>query len=88
MSIPSNIAEGQARLTRGEFKQFLGIARGSLSELGTQVELARQIGFLSDDRAGALSAEVDETGKILNGLLTSIRAEAPKTNNQQLTTDN
>jgi four helix bundle protein len=41
VSLPSNIAEGQGRLTPGEFRQFLGIARGSNFELQTQLEIAR-----------------------------------------------
>jgi four helix bundle protein len=45
VSIPSNIAEGQGRLNTREFKQFLGIARGSTCELQTQLELARRLGL-------------------------------------------
>ena len=41
VSVPSNIAEGQGRLATGEFRQFLGIARGSNFELQTQLEIAR-----------------------------------------------
>jgi four helix bundle protein len=43
ISIPSNIAEGAARRTKREFIQFLSIAKGSLSELDTQLELARRL---------------------------------------------
>jgi four helix bundle protein len=43
ISVPSNIAEGQGRLNSTEFRQFLGIARGSLCELQTQLELARAL---------------------------------------------
>ena len=43
--IPSNIAEGQGRLNTREFKQFLGIARGSTCEVQTQLELARRLGL-------------------------------------------
>jgi four helix bundle protein len=45
VSIPSNIAEGQGRLSTGEFRQFLGVARGSNFELQTQVEIARTLKF-------------------------------------------
>lgn len=45
VSIPANIAEGCGRATRGEFRQFLSIARGSLKELETLLELARDLGF-------------------------------------------
>jgi len=43
ISIPSNIAEGQGRLNTREFRQFLGIARGSNCELQTQLEIARRL---------------------------------------------
>jgi four helix bundle protein len=45
VSIPSNIAEGQRRSTAGEFRQFLGIARGSTCEIQTQLEMARALSF-------------------------------------------
>ena len=51
VSVPSNIAEGQGRLTQGEFKQFLGHARGSVFEVETQAELANEFGFLAEQRA-------------------------------------
>jgi len=46
VSIPSNIAEGAARSSRNEFRNFLSIARSSLSELDTQLDLSEQLGFL------------------------------------------
>src|SRR5580658_5494330 len=45
VSIPSNIPEGQGRTSTGEFRQFLGIARGSNCELQTQLEIARTLHF-------------------------------------------
>lgn len=47
ISIPSNIAEGASRRTKKEFLQFFYIANGSLSELDTQLELAKGLGFCS-----------------------------------------
>jgi four helix bundle protein len=72
VSIPSNIAEGQGRANRGEFKQFLSVARGSNCELQTQLEIARALGF-GDlgliEEAETLSGEVR---KMLFGLIESL----------------
>ena len=73
VSVPSNIAEGQGRLRTGEFKQFLGIARGSNCELQTQLEIARALGIGNSkliDEAEGLSHEV---GKMLFSLLESLQ---------------
>jgi len=73
VSVPSNIAEGQGRLSTGEFKQFLGIARGSNCELQTQLEIARALGIGNSkliDEAEGLSHEV---GKMLFSLLESLQ---------------
>src|SRR5258707_10889942 len=72
VSIPSNIAEGQARLSTAEFKQSLGHARGSLMEVETYILLAQELGYLEDDRSESLLAGTAEVGKILNGLLNSL----------------
>jgi four helix bundle protein len=73
VSVPSNIAEGQGRLSRGEFKQFLGQARGSLYELETQVRLANSLTYLSNDSANELLFSSAGVGRLLNGLITSLR---------------
>lgn len=72
VSVPSNIAEGQGRLTRGEFKQFLGHARGSVFELETQVSIARDLGFLDEKTTNNLLERIREVGRILSGLLNSL----------------
>lgn len=72
VSIPSNIAEGQGRLSAGEFRQFLGIARGSNCEIQTQLEIARALKFGRPkliDEAEALSPEVR---KMLFGMMSSV----------------
>ena len=76
VSVSSNIAEGEGRFTVGEFKQFLGIARGSNYELQTQLEIARSLGFgdsLLIDEAESLSQEV---GKMIYALLESLKEPA------------
>jgi len=73
VSVPSNIAEGHGRLNKGEYRQFLGIARGSNFELQTQLEIARALGKgdskLLDETEG-LSHEV---GKMIYGILERIK---------------
>ena len=72
VSVSSNIAEGQGRLSPGEFRQFLGIARGSNFELQTQLEVARALGMGEAkmiDEAVALSHQV---GKMIYGMLAKI----------------
>ena len=72
VSIPSNIAEGQARLTTLEFKQSLGHARGSLMEVETYILLGQELGYLERDQSESLLAGTAEVGRILNGLLNSL----------------
>ena len=69
VSIPSNIAEGQGRLTSGEFRHFLGLARGSLAELETQLIIATNLGYISD--VDVLFIQISEIGRMLSGLLKS-----------------
>lgn len=68
ISIPSNIAEGQARNSSKEFNQFLAIAKGSKAELETQLLLCVKVGYLTDnDIASAINLLI-EIGKIINTL--------------------
>ncbi len=73
ISIPSNIAEGQGRSSRKEFLYFLGNAKGSLSELETQVAIARNLGYIAEELLNDLLSRSSEIGRILNGLLASLR---------------
>jgi four helix bundle protein len=72
VSVPSNIAEGQGRATKGEFIQFLCHARGSLCESDTQIPIARRLGYLAPELEEHLTSLSNEVGRILNGLLTSL----------------
>jgi four helix bundle protein len=72
VSIPSNIAEGQGRLSVGEFKQFLGIARGSNFEMQTQLEIARALKFGNSSMVNEAEKLSHEVGKMIYGLLGSI----------------
>jgi len=78
VSVPSNIAEGQGRATKGEFIQFLAHARGSLFELETQVFIGSELGYLSGEDADCLGEKVQEVARILNGLLTSLGVSSRK----------
>jgi len=69
VSIPSNVAEGAARKGRKEYLQFVYTARGSLSELDTQVEIAGLLGYLKPDESSKLQAEIDEVSRLLNGVI-------------------
>jgi four helix bundle protein len=70
VSVPSNIAEGSARNTMGELVQFLGIARGSLAELETQLVVATRLGLLNE--AVSSIKQVDRVGRLLSALLKSL----------------
>jgi four helix bundle protein len=73
ISIPSKIAEGHERLSTGEFRQFLGHALGSLMEIETQILIAQELGYLENEKSENLLQKTAEVGKILNGLLRSLR---------------
>ena len=71
ISIPSNIAEGASREGAKEFLRFLHIARGSASELETQLLLAEKLGYLSD--AVDLMASLTSVKRLINGLIRSLK---------------
>ncbi|MDI9571408.1 MAG: four helix bundle protein [Pseudomonadota bacterium] len=73
LSIPSNIAEGQARHSTGEFLHFLGIARGSLAELETLLILAERLNFFQKESVANALKDCEETNKLLSGLVKSLR---------------
>lgn len=76
VSVPSNIAEGQAHFNRGEFVHFLRHASGSLAELETQMLIARRLDYVSEAQAKDILEHVHEVGRILSGLIASIAKRA------------
>ncbi len=79
VSIVSNIAEGQGRITSGEFVHFLGLARGSLLELDAQLVIASDLGYLEARQHQVLSQEVYQVLGLLNRLIESLpKKHAPK----------
>jgi len=73
-SIPSNIVEGQAHFTNREFVHNLRHSRGSLAELETQLLIARRLDYLSGSDADQLLRKTDELGRILSGLISSLKS--------------
>ena len=70
VSIPSNIAEGAGRNSKKEFKQFLYISLGSISELETQLIISTELNYQKDN---SLLDELNEIRKMLFGLIKSIK---------------
>lgn len=68
VSIASNIAEGSARSTRKDFRQFVSIARGSNCELQTQLLIANRLGLAEEHRIGEIEMLSHEVGQMLSGL--------------------
>jgi four helix bundle protein len=73
ISVPSNIAEGMERNGRAEYRNFIGIAKGSAGELRTQLRILQELGYLSDEEATDMHREAVEISKMLNGLLRFLR---------------
>ena len=71
-SVPMNIAEGKGRNSKKEFMQFLYIARGSLYETLTLLELFKLRGWINNDQFTALETDSNEIARMINGLIKSI----------------
>jgi four helix bundle protein len=74
VSIPSNLAEGQARHTRGEFVQFVSHAEGSNAELHTQLIIAVEPGYCTKEQARAAFELIAELKKMLNALRRTLQS--------------
>lgn len=81
ISIPSNIAEGAERDSKADFVRFLRIAKGSCSELRTQIYIARELGLVQPAAAASWVSETKEINAMLQGLIFSMqRKDAPSEN--------
>jgi four helix bundle protein len=88
VSVASNIAEGQGRLTKGEFWHLLGQARGLLLEVKTQLSISLDLQLLKKDEFHDLQHKSYEVRTLLNGLIESMRVRVPVTGNKKLETRN
>lgn len=76
VSIPSNIAEGASRNTTKDFLHFLSISLGSASELETQIEIAKELSFLTEDQYRELTLNLTEVSKMLVGLMKKLESKS------------
>jgi four helix bundle protein len=74
VSVASNVAEENGRLTRGEYLQFLGHARGSNAEIETQLIIARALGFGSASSISNVQELCADVSRLLGNLIESLRA--------------
>lgn len=79
VSIASNIAEGHGRLHRQDFVRHLSIARGSLFEAETQLQIAVRLGYATRDQVGGCWSLLQDVGRLLNGLIRSLRSDDSQT---------
>lgn len=68
VSVPSNLAEGYGRNSRNEFHHFIGQARGSLLEVETQIEIAKNLGYIASETCASLLGKTEELSRIVAGL--------------------
>ena len=72
VSVPSNIAEGQGRRTKGEFQQALSVAHGSIREVETQITIARRQEFTAPEQEEEVLNLASEVGRLVQGLMNSL----------------
>jgi four helix bundle protein len=75
VSIPSNIAEGQAHYSNREFTHYLRHSRGCLAEIETQMLIAMRLGYISESAAEKILKQLDELSRILSGLINSLQSK-------------
>ena len=78
VSVPSNIAEGHARSSRNEYQYYLSLARGSATEIETQLLLCVNIGYLFDSDISEAMTLLQEVRKMLNAIKKKLAAKEPR----------
>lgn len=81
VSVPSNIAEGAARDSSAEFVRFLIISRGSLSELETQLLIAKELGYYYDDK---VLGQIEKVFALIGGLIKQVRSKGNNSHHPSL----
>jgi four helix bundle protein len=76
VSVPANIAEGQGRQSKSNFRHFLKIAHGSLREVETLILISGRLGYIDAESGANLLSSTEEIGRLINGLIRSIDREA------------
>ena len=72
VSIPANIAEGFGRNSQGDFKRFLNIAMGSLFELQTESEIAKNLGFIDDTQFDNIYEQTREIERMMSSFMSKM----------------
>ena len=78
VSVPSNIAEGDERKSDKDSIRFFHIAKGSLAELATQLEIAREVGYFTTAQVEPLISQCAELGKMLGALVRARTNASPR----------
>jgi len=73
ISVPSNIAEGSGRQYNKEFVQFLFLAKGSLREAMTQLELSKMFGYIDEETFSQIKDQANRLHKMLNRLISRLK---------------
>ena len=88
VSVPSNIAEGHGRSRTGDYLRHLSVAVGSLSEVETQVQIARRLEYIAEDDQSRLLDSCNAIAKMLGGLIRSLRRRLQcRAGNQKISPD-
>lgn len=74
-SVPMNLCEGANRITKAEYRHFVGIARGSVGEMRYQLMLAKDLGYLKEEEYLQLREDYNRVGQMLTKLIQSLGKE-------------